>query len=540
MAESKLCSWRQGDILSAQRLNMMTCAINANTALANTNASELSQLTSGSFNAVGGLPDGRYISQIKDEFMSSNRGVMIDDWDFKATETNKGLYVRPSGFENALENSYPDSPSLCKLSDISGATHGKEIIQTIETDAFGNVTCSKITLELNAPTCNNYWSGVVKSEEGETEKKYKFYRRLGRIVDSCFEMSQGSTPLTKVRETNDTIMPILPARPEADCHNPERLHSVSLIDKFIGNSILIKNIANAGGLKFDTSNSNRVQMCSGVEFYKACVKESSESGETTTTTTWPDIPKHIEPTPFNVTIACIPVKEQHYKWCSGTSSWNPVNASGDSTSGDTGPVLKSSVQIKAQSLCGSNWKIGWTSSGGVEIPVYDFFPAEAKDYTAGRGINICEVNENIGTDEEPNEVKRYYICNTMKFCAGCGVTICEPTCGKYKISSCKAKKVIAGEGICVTCENCSYKISAKPPALKLTAGDGICVSGSGLCWKITNTAMQEAIEIVGGCGICVTQTGNKYKVSAKAPCSDHNSTETNTYIFDSAWFTVSR
>lgn len=536
MAESKLCSWRQGDILSAQRLNMMTSAINANTAETSQNTQQIEQLTQSSFNAVGGLPEGRFISTLNDEFLEARRGVVIDSWDYKVKSAeDEGVYVRTSGYENALNGEYPLYPCWVKLGAASDALT-KEIVQTIKTDEFGKVQGSCISLMDQLPEGGNcLWSGAVPDCQKPAEG-YKLYRRLGRVIHSCFEFSEGSNPAPKVLNTNDLIMPILPARAEKEEYEAECRHTVSLLGQYKDNSFLVKNIANAGGMHFETSCPTRIAICSGVEFHKACVTESADSttGETKQEVKWPEIPKHFEPNKFDITVACIPIVEQVYTWDYASSSWQPKTCA-DSVEK---PKCKGTIKIKAKTLCDKNWMIGWTSTGKITIPVKDFDPSQT-NYKAGRGINICATTETVGEGEDAENVEVSFICNTMTLCAGCGVTICEPTCGKYKIHSCKAKKIVAGCGICVTCENCSYKISAKPPALKLTAGDGICVSGSGLCWTITNTAMQEAIEIVGGCGICVTQTGNKYKVSAKAPCSTHHKCS-NTYVFDSAWFTVSR
>lgn len=540
MAERKLCSWRQGDILSAQRLNMMTCAINANTTISSANASELSQLTSSSFNAVGGLPEGRFISSLNEEFLEARRGVILDGWDYKVESAeDEGVYVRTSGVENALNGDYPDSSCWIKLGNPTDALT-KEIVQTIETDEFGKVKGSCISLMNQLPNDGNtLWSGMV-AECKRPDNGYKLHRRLGRVIHSCFEMSEGSNPAPKILNTNDLIMPILPARTEIEEYDPECRHTVSLIGDYKDNSFLVKNIANAGGMRFDTSCSSRVAMCSGVQFYRACVTESEDSttGETTSSVTWPDIPKHIEPETFNITVACIPVKEQHYKWCSETSSWNPVNGSGDSLSECTGPVLKSSLQIKAQSLCGSSWKIGWVSSGGVEIPVYDFFPSESKDYTAGRGINICEVNENIGTEEEPNEVKRYYICNTMKFCAGCGIKICEVSqCGPaYKIHA-PASKLTACRGIVVHQKTTNDWLVSDQ--LTISGGTGIIAKRNANDFNVAlDLNAIEHTTVSAGDGIQVTQTGNNYKVSLKSPCASCSCTET--YVFDPNWFTVTR
>lgn len=535
MAESKLCSWRQGDILSAQRLNMMTSAINANTAETSQNTQQIEQLTQSSFNAVGGLPEGRFISTLNDEFLEARRGVVIDSWDYKVKSAeDEGVYVRTSGYENALNGEYPLYPCWVKLGAASDALT-KEIVQTIKTDEFGKVQGSCISLMDQLPEGGNcLWSGAVPDCQKPAEG-YKLYRRLGRVIRSCFEFSEGSNPAPKVLNTNDLIMPILPARAEKEEYEAECRHTVSLLGQYKDNSFLVKNIANAGGMRFETSCPTRIAICSGVEFHKACVTESEDSttGETKQEVKWPEIAKHIEPNKFDITVACIPIVEQVYTWDYATSSWQPKTCA-DSVEK---PKCKGTIKIQAKTLCDTNWMIGWTSTGKITIPVKDFDPSQT-NYKAGRGINICATTETVGEGEDAENVEVSFICNTMTLCAGCGITICEPTCGKYKISSCKVKKIVAGCGICVVEEQCQYKISSKGGCVKLTAGDGISVTGNGKCWKICNTRKETTI--TAGCGICVVQNGSNYKVSVKAPCHTQPIEPGTTYVFDSTWFTVSR
>ena len=533
MAERKLCSWKPGEIISAQHLNLMTCAINANAAEIKENTQQLDQLTQSSFNAVGGLPDGRYISTLNEEFLEARRGVIIDGWDYKVESADEeGVYVRTSGIENAQYGDYPDSSCWIKLGNPRDALT-KEIVQTIETDEFGKVTGSCISLMNALPNDGNtLWSGMV-AECKRPENGYKFHRRLGRVIHSCFEMSEGSNPAPKILNTNDLIMPILPARTEIEEYDPECRHTISLIGDYKDNSFLVKNIANAGGMHFDTRCSNRIAICSGVEFHKACVTESEDSttGETTSSVTWPDIPKHIEPKKFDITVACIPIVEQVYTWDYATSSWQPKTCADCVEK----PKCKGTIKIQAKTLCDKNWMVGWTSTGKITIPVKDFNPSQT-NYKAGRGINICATTETVGEGEDAENVEVSFICNTMKFCAGCGVTICEPTCAQFKIHA-KMKKIVAGCGVCVVDEQCQYKISAKGVCVRLTAGDGIPVTGSGKCWKICNTRKETTIS--AGCGICVVQNGSNYKVSIKAPCSTCSTCICGvSYTFDPAWFTV--
>ena len=111
-------------------------------------------------------------------------------------------------------------------------------------------------------------------------------------------------------------MPILPARAEMEDNHPCH-QSLSLIGNFKDNSVLIKNIKNGGGLDLTPCTTN-LQLKSGVEFYAG---EISASCGGTTTTKFPEITGHVIPQEFDITVACIPIKEQHYSWCKTSNSW---------------------------------------------------------------------------------------------------------------------------------------------------------------------------------------------------------------------------
>lgn len=519
-----LSLWRTGDAISAYRLNEMTIGINEAAKLAEELAVELNGIQRGSSTAVGGLSDGRAFTTAKPQFMKQNRGVILDQWDFKIRSSDEeGVYVRCSGFENATSSSYPDSPGICKIAGLSEIHNGQELMQTVYTDCWGKVKCSKIEVMTESVPSPNLWQGSSSSSS-----EYKLQRRLGRIVDACFEFSCGSIPKVKVMETNDLVMPILPARAEMEDNHPCH-QSLSLIGNFKENSVLIKNIKNGGGLDLTPCTTN-LQLKSGVEFYAG---EISASCEGTTTTKFPEITGHVKPQEFDITVACIPIKEQHYVWCKTSNSWvEATTPSGDSTSepSTAEPTKKGDIKITAKSLGGNNWQIGWASSGEITIPVKDFTPGEGACYTEGRGISIKE--------ETTTDGKKYTICNTMEICAGCNISVEQIDADKpaYKINACKMK-VEAGDGIKVECIQGGYKISAcETQAICITNGAGISVTKNNNTYTISNTAIHDAIEVVEGEGIKVTQTGNKYKVSLAAPCCGTGGYKC--YIFDPAWFTV--
>lgn len=531
MNSNTLCLWRKNDQITAQRLNNMTCAINANTARSEENSCKIGSIFNSSYQAVSGLPNERYISGQKEQFMQQNRGFIIDEWDYCGTPENTGVYVRESGYENAQSQVYPDAPCLQKIATGTVGNETKEIMQIISTDEYGKVKESKIELMTNIPPDTKLWQGP-EPECGGAPSEYKFYRRLGRVVNACYEMSEGSTPINKVMETNDLVMPILPARAEmeemGDC-----TQSVSLIGGFKDNSILVKNISNGGGLKFDNSSATHLKLKSGVEFYTAQMCASCCG-----TTASFDVPYHLDPRPFDVVIACIPVKEQHYKWCKTSNSWVTSYECGAGSCA-IAPCDKGSIKITAKSMCGNNWQIGWTSSGDITIPVKDFELSDGVTYEGGRGINICQSTE---TNPDGSSTSKSIICNTMEICAGCGISIEQTDTEKptYKINACKMK-LEAGEGIKVECIQGGYKVSAcNSETICFNSGAGISVTKNNNVYTITNTAIHEAIEVVEGDGIKVTQTGNKYTVSLAAsccgPCSGGGTS--TCYVFDPEWFTV--
>lgn len=542
-----LCNWKPGDIITAHHLNQMTCAINANTSGLYELGNIVSDKGSSSFSGSGGIDMGASTGTGLESCATClNRGYFRSGWEYtEAGDTKKGLYVNKSGVENALSGSYPETVcSVCLDGQNSGLGIMDIMIKTT-TDCYGKVLSQCIFTQSTASSsnCQNssnvLWQGPASNSScGGSAGKYSFTRRIGRITDDTTHpiSSCSSTYYNKVLNTNDLVMPILPARGEKEEHEVDK-HSVSLIGNFQDNSVIIKNIANGGGLKIENNSNKRVKVTSGVEFFAAQSSDSSE-GECGNEPEFPEIAPHIEPGNFDITVACIPVKEQHYNWCKSTSSWVPVT-SGDSTS-DCGPKAESkgSIVIKAKTLCDKPWQIGWSYEGEVEIPVKDFTPGEGVEYEAGRGINISEQQVPSSDPNSTETTTKNVICNTMTITPGCLISVCETKPGEYKISSCKTK-VEAGDGICVSEIQGGWKVTAKDPCIKITGGNGIDVTGGPKCWTITNNTTYTPTEVVAGNGICVVQTGNKYKVSVKTPCSTCCVCICGVkYSFDPAWFTV--
>lgn len=541
-----LCNWKPGDIITAHHLNQMTCAINANTSGLNQLGNIVSDKGSSSFSGSGGIDMGAFTGTGLESCATClNRGYFRSGWEYtEAGDTKKGLYVNKSGVENALSGSYPETVcSVCLEGQNSGLGIMDIMIKTT-TDCYGKVLSQCIFTQptaSNSGGCQNssnvLWQGPASNSScGSSAGTYSFTRRIGRVTDDTTHpiSSCSSTYYNKVLKTNDLVMPILPARAEKEEDGP-CLQTFSVLGDYKDNSVLIKNIRNGGGLQI-TKNQTNLNVRSGVEFYagKSCTNCCGQQSSTFDATT------HVVPQCFDITVACIPIKEMHYEWCSTTSSWVPKN-SGDSTACSIPEAeTKGNIQIKAKSLNGNSWQIGWTSSGEIEIPVKDFSPTEAVEYEAGRGISISE-QEVPSTDPNSTETtKKNVICNTMEICAGCNISVEQTDAEKpaYKISACKMK-LEAGDGIKVECITGGYKISTcESQAICITNGAGISVTKTNNTFTITNTAMHDAIEVVEGDGIKVTQTGNKYKVSLAAPCCSCSPGGYKCYIFDPAWFTV--
>lgn len=493
-----LCNWKSGDIITAHHLNQMVCAINDNTNSYESLNKQFNDKGTSSINSTGSIDMGAFMGTALEPCESCwNRGFVRTGWEYSASDTTKeGIYAHTSGVHNAISNTLTGGCMICLKNTLSGLPE-EDIVLKVKTDCYGKVLCQKIeTQDITTCVNNSYWQGPNSS--GSSEPEYSFIRRIGRIVqdyDHPVSMDD-STATNKVISTNDLVMPILPARAEKEEDIPCK-QTLSLIGGFKDNSILIKNINNVGGLRFGNCSSH-LDIKSGVEFYAGKTETTCQGSSTTFTTSGGIIPQE-----FDITIACIPIKEQHYSWCKTSNSWVKTLAPSCDSSSEPStaePTKKGDIIITAKSLCGNNWQIGWASSGEVEIPVKDFTPSEAIAYEAGRGISI--------TEQTTTDGKKYVICNTMEICAGCGIKV-ECITGGYKISACCFKP------ICIN------------------SGAGISVTKNNNTYTITNTAIHEAIEVVEGDGIKVTQTGNKYKVSLAACC------DTGTcYVFDPEWFTV--
>lgn len=526
-----LCNWKPGDVITAHHLNQMVCAINDNTNSYESLNKQFNDKGTSSINSTGGINMGTFLGTALEPCESCwNRGFVRTGWEYSASDTTKeGIYANTSGVHNAISNTLTGGCMICLKNKLSGLPE-EDIVLKVKTDCYGKILCQKIETQ-DTTTCvtNNYWQGPHSSDGSAPE--YSFIRRIGRIVqDNDHPVSMDdSTASNKVISTNDLVMPILPARAEKEEDSPCR-QSFSLIGGFKDNSVLIKNISNAGGLRLGNC-ATHLDIKSGVEFYAGNTEITCNGPSTSFAPQGGVIPQG-----FDITIACIPIKEQHYSWCKTSNSWVKTLAPSSDSSSEPStaePTKKGDIKITAKSLCGNNWQIGWASSGEVEIPVKDFTPAESVCYTEGRGISL--------TEQTTTDGKSYTICNTMEICAGCNISIEQIDADKpaYKINACKMK-LEAGDGIKVECIQGGYKVSAcESEAICINSGTGISVSKTNNVYTITNTAIHDAVEVVAGNGICVVQTGNKYKVSVKPPCSTCCVCICGVkYSFDPAWFIV--
>ena len=191
------------------------------------------------------------------------------------------------------------------------------------------------------------------------------------------------------------------------------LQTFSVLGDYKDNSVLIKNIRNGGGLQI-TKNQTNLNVRSGVEFYagKTCTNCCGQQSSTF------DATAHVVPQCFDITVACIPIKEMHYEWCSTTSSWVPKN-SGDSTACSIPEAeTKGNIQIKAKSLNGNSWQIGWTSNGEIEkFPLRTFH--QLKQLSTKRVEALVFQNKRFRqlTPTQRKQRRKNVICNTMEICA---------------------------------------------------------------------------------------------------------------------------
>lgn len=369
-----LCNWKPGDILSAYHLNQMTCAINSNTEGLCTVQEIVGEKGSSTINSTGGIDMGAFMtSGLEPDHYCANRGYIKTGWEFTPSgcSIQKGIFVDKSGVENASQHCYPCLFCSVQISDQISSVQTQDIMLRVTTDCYGNVISKCIT---GVPIANddftsNYWQGPIIP--GSSEPVYQFERRLGRIVDDNNRpvSSEDSNLYNKIIKTNDLIMPILPGRtePESMC---DSLHSVSLLNGYAGNTALVKNIANVGGLTFNSAET-RIEIASGIEFHLST--DSTGSGTF-------DVTPHIQPCAFNVNILDIPVKQTHYNWCESTGTWNCLYT-----------TCSSNIKLNAQTIDNNKWQVGWTSSGEINIPVYNFTPSGGgggTTYRAGDGIDI--------------------------------------------------------------------------------------------------------------------------------------------------------
>lgn len=351
--------WYQGEPITAKRLNEMLCATLVNSGTIDEIISD-TRVT-----ATTGYSDSeRFITQLRPMYDKANRADVFDEFDLKESNADSGIMYRPSGVENAVTRSYPCEMPLCTLAHGLTGNNG-DIVQNITTDAFGNVVDINYSLDTDAPSNNSLWQGAVACG---WNARYHLKRRIGRVVDSCTDiteiLAEGACAVAKnaVIETNDLVMPILPGKAELE-EKTNTGHSVSLLNGYSGNTVMVRNLNNEGGMVF-TPSGTRLGIKSGIEIYAACLGAAPTASL-----------NHIEPQPYCVAIADMPIRVQHFNWNEQGQQWQAGQV-----------CCKGALKINAKNLNNNNWQVGVWSEGSVEIPQYDFTPSG--EYTAGPGITI--------------------------------------------------------------------------------------------------------------------------------------------------------
>ena len=179
-----LCTWKPGDLITAQHLNLMTCAINDNHTKINETASQLSDSGKSDINSSGSIDMGAFLHSATVPCESCwNRGYIRTGWEFYASGTSrkKGIYANTSGVENATVTQYPTSTCVkCIKAETAGLPE-EDIVVKITTDCFGKVLTQCITTQEFGKCVNNsLWQGPNSSSGSAPE--YSFTRRIGRIT----------------------------------------------------------------------------------------------------------------------------------------------------------------------------------------------------------------------------------------------------------------------------------------------------------------------------------------------------------------------
>lgn len=340
---NKLNLWKRGDEISANKLNEPVKALNA----------ILNQQNQNNINvdSTVGLNNTSSLIIADENVANEDNVVYLIENDNPTLQpdnlvTEEGWYFRKGGIENGYTTDYSASTLTKVESDKLNGLYGNEdktIFIKIVTDEYGNVVSNDLEIKSSSDSIyNNYWSGPSDSSSTETPT---IYRRIGRILNHPFAMVDGK-PKNYVIRTNDITMPLIPVKGEAISDS----NSATVMGDIEGNSIIVKNLVNKGGITFNAEN-KKLNLKSGIEF----VAFSSDSSNGSLTD--PDAGTALTPNAFDLSI---PIYTQPI-----INEYNGVDRSWVVSSSSS----ISTASLKAKSIK-DNWKIALGVDGNITMPTY--------------------------------------------------------------------------------------------------------------------------------------------------------------------------
>lgn len=165
-----LCKWKTGDIITAQHLNQMTCAINSN----GNSITEIERIVAdkgtSTINSSGEIFMGAFTgSSIEPEHACANRGYVRTGWEYTAPgcAVKKGIFIDKSGVDNASSHSYPDTWCAIQLDEKISGSETKDIMLRVTTDCWGKVISQTIQAVpmSDEEFTTTYWQGPTSSDE---------------------------------------------------------------------------------------------------------------------------------------------------------------------------------------------------------------------------------------------------------------------------------------------------------------------------------------------------------------------------------------
>lgn len=354
MASNELekIKWIAGDELTAQHLNYMSDAIIGNNDSID-NANNRIESLSKNIQSAALNPYSRHVASDIGDMQEGNKAYYNSGYDIACNPV--GINVNVGG---AVGTNISDYQSDTSLGDLSNCDVGKWIVKKIVTDRYGNVQCTGLGVyDADSVPTSTMWRG-----NAQVDNYGYFYARIAKIIESPTLVTPSESagtitydPVVVPYNTNDTPLPIVtvPAGKEIRTYGDNGVicHSVPIVKNVLdGNSVIAKNIANKGGLSISISSSSApeneldcIPIKSGVELIAGYYSGDYEI--------FPQIPEHIEPQPYDITL----------EWPITIRTINP-----DCSDSET----QQNLSLHLKSMDCNNWQIGVTPNGSLTIDSY--------------------------------------------------------------------------------------------------------------------------------------------------------------------------